>query len=146
MYSFIVEGEAVPKQRPRVSGKHAYTPKKTRDYQERVKHSFRSGYSGQLPAFPKGVPVRVSIEVTQGIPKSWSNAKTLKAERGEIVPTGRTGDLDNIAKSILDALNGLAYEDDCQVTTLIITKHYGGSPCALIRFKGDTHEKQHGVL
>jgi len=35
MYSFIVEGEAVPKQRPRVSGKHAYTPKKTRDYQER---------------------------------------------------------------------------------------------------------------
>ena len=146
MIVFTGDGEAVPKQRPRVSGKHAYTPKKTRDYQERVRRSFRSRYSGQLPAFPKGLPVRVAIEVVQGIPKSWSNTKTLRAERGEIVPTGRTGDLDNIAKSILDALNGLAYEDDCQVTTLIVTKHYGDTPRAFIRLEGDTHERKYGVL
>jgi len=111
-----------------------------------VKVSFRSGYSGQVPAFTQGASVRVTIDVAQAIPKSWSKAKTLRAENGDIVPTGRTGDLDNIAKSILDALNGLAYEDDCQVTTLIITKHYGDAPRALIRLEGDTHERKYGVL
>lgn len=32
---------------------------------------------------------------------------------------------DNIAKAILDSLNGLAYKDDSQVTELIVLKEYG---------------------
>lgn len=137
MITIVVEGTAVPKQRPRISGKVAYTPKKTRDYEERVRSAFRSSYYGNIPVFPQGVPVRACIEVIQAIPKSWSNSKHLKAERGEIVPTAKNGDLDNIAKSILDALNGLVYEDDCQVTTLMITKRYGADPYAAVRIEGD---------
>lgn len=133
MITFTVDGAAVPKQRPRMHGRQAYTPKKTRDYEERVRDSFRSSYHGELPVYPKGVPVRVGIEIIQGIPKSWSNSKTIKAERGELVPVTRSGDLDNIAKSILDALNGLVYEDDCQVATLIIMKKYGADPYARVR-------------
>ena len=130
MISFTVEGTAVPKQRPRISGHRAYTPKRTKDYEGRVLRAFRSSYEGFYPAFGKDVPVRICISVCQAIPQSWSKRRRLQAEQGEIVPLSRNGDVDNIAKSILDALNGFAYEDDCQVTTLIITKQYGVRPCA----------------
>lgn len=137
MIRFIVDGAAVPKQRPRLGGRTAYTPKKTRDYEERVRSAFRSSYYGFVPVFMKGTPVKACIEIIQQIPKSWSNSKTIKAERGEIVPTSRNGDVDNIAKSILDALNGLIYEDDCQVTTLMVVKRYGADPYAIVRFEED---------
>ena len=137
MISFTINGPAVPKQRPRIHGRMAYTPKKTRDYEERVREAFRSSYYGFVPVFMKGTPVKACIEIIQQIPKSWSNSKTIKAERGEIVPTSRNGDVDNIAKSILDALNGLVYEDDCQVTTLIIHKKYGNDPYVLVQFDED---------
>lgn len=41
----------------------------------------------------------------------------------EIYPTIKP-DTDNIAKSILDSLNGIAYLDDKQVTDLRIRKQY----------------------
>ncbi len=141
MIRFTVDGAAVPKQRPRISGRRAYTPKRTKDYEERVLEAFRSSYSGFYPAFGKDVPVRICISIYQAIPKSWSKKKCLQAERGEIVPLSRNGDIDNIAKSILDALNGFAYEDDCQVTTLIITKQYGAEPCAKVQLGEDKQQK-----
>lgn len=134
---FTVEGAAVPKQRPRISGRRAYKPKRTKDYEERVLNAFRSSYSGFYPAFGKDVPVRICISVTQETPRSWSKKKRAQAESGEIVPLSRNGDVDNIAKSILDALNGFAYEDDCQVTTLIVTKQYGVNPCAEVQLGED---------
>ena len=128
--SFTVHGTAVPKQRPRISGRRAYTPKRTKDYEGRVLDAFRSSYSGFYPAFGKDTPVSVEIRIGQAIPKSWSRKKQLQAELGEIVPLSRNGDVDNIAKSILDALNGFAYEDDCQVVRLKITKSYSMKPYA----------------
>ena len=130
LITFIVDGAAVPKQRPRISGRRAYTPKRTKDYEGRVLDAFRSSYSGFYPAFGKDTPVWVCIHIIQTIPKSWSKAKRTQAENGEIFPLGRNGDIDNIAKSILDALNGFAYEDDCQVIKLMISKKYGAQPCA----------------
>ena len=135
--NFKVDGAAVPKQRPRISGRRAYTPKRTKDYEERVLNEFCSSYRGFYPAFGKDVPVWVCIHIIQAIPKSWSKKKRARAEAGEIFPLGRNGDIDNIAKSILDALNGFAYEDDCQVTTLMITKRYGADPYIVVRFDKD---------
>lgn len=128
--NFTVDGAAVPKQRPRISGRQAYTPKRTKDYEGRVLAAFRSSYSGFYPAFGKDTPVWVCIHIIQAIPKSWPKKKQRMAEAGEIFPLGRNGDIDNIAKSILDALNGFAYEDDCQVTRLMISKEYGTEPYA----------------
>lgn len=137
MIKFVVEGTAVPKQRPRISGRTAYTPKKTRDYEERVRQAFHSNYYGFTPLFMRGTAVKACIQVIQQIPKSWSNSKHLKAEKGLIMPTSRNGDLDNIAKSILDALNGLVYEDDSQVTMLMISKQYGADPYVVVSFEED---------
>ena len=137
MIRFTVDGAAVPKQRPRISGRRAYTPKRTKDYEERVLEAFRSSYQGFYPAFGKDAPVRICISIYQAIPKSWSKKKCLQAERGEIVPLSRNGDIDNIAKSLLDVLKGFAYEDDCQVTTLIITKIYAAQPGAEVWLRED---------
>ena len=35
----------------------------------------------------------------------------------------RRMDVDNVAKSVLDGLNGVAYEDDDQVIELLVRKH-----------------------
>lgn len=32
-------------------------------------------------------------------------------------------DVDNLAKTVLDCLSGIAYDDDCQVSSLIVDKH-----------------------
>jgi Holliday junction resolvase RusA-like endonuclease len=44
--------------------------------------------------------------------------------RCEIYPTKKP-DADNIAKVILDALNGIAYRDDTQVVDLTVSMRYG---------------------
>lgn len=44
-------------------------------------------------------------------------------ENNELFPTVKP-DADNVSKIILDALNGLAYYDDNQVTDLTIYKQY----------------------
>ena len=35
----------------------------------------------------------------------------------------KTVDIDNLAKAVLDSLNGIAYEDDSQIASLICNKH-----------------------
>lgn len=42
-------------------------------------------------------------------------------------------DADNIGKIILDALNGIAYADDNQVTQLNIKKNYGSKSCIKVK-------------
>ena len=137
MITFVVYGTAVPKQRPRMGGRRAYTPKKTKDYECRVRAAFSDAYHGEIPVYKENVPVRAVIEVIQAIPQSWSKKKREAALANKLAPTSRNGDLDNIAKSILDALNECVYHDDCQVTTLTISKRYGEAPCAVIRFCED---------
>ena len=44
-------------------------------------------------------------------------------------------DVDNLCKTILDALNGLAYEDDKQVVECVIKKFYATEPCAYVVLK-----------
>ena len=44
-------------------------------------------------------------------------------ENNELFPTVKP-DADNVSKIILDALNGLAYADDNQVTDLVVYKQY----------------------
>ena len=123
-----------------MGGRRAYTPKKTKDYECRVRQSFSDAYHGDIPVYAENTPVRAVIRIIQGVPKSWPKKKREAALANQLAPTSRNGDLDNIAKSILDALNECVYADDCQVTTLIISKRYGSQPCAIVKFNEDKHE------
>lgn len=120
----VIEGQPRPKQRPRIVQGRAYTPKETRNYELMIAEAWQ----WQCKEFaPKGEAIEVILDFYLQIPKSWSLKKRVAAEEGKIVPASRP-DIDNLAKSILDGLNGIAYEDDSQIVSLILAKYYSNRP------------------
>ena len=55
--------------------------------------------------------------------KSMTKKDKKLVEEGKKNPTKKP-DIDNLAKSILDSCNGIAYKDDAYVTKAIIEKKY----------------------
>ena len=129
-----VLGEPMGKQRPRatfVAG-HAtiYTPKKTQGYEARFASAYGEKYLNQEPM--QGA-IRVTINAFFALSKADFNSKgepnkkgTAKLQ-GEMLPTKKP-DCDNVAKAVLDGLNGVAFQDDSQVVSLLISKSYSLRP------------------
>lgn len=123
MREFKIPGKAQAKQRPRIGRSGVvYTPKETLVYENYVKMCY-SDYANQFEWLPYENQVRAEIDVLVAVPKSDSKAKKKAKIEGAIRPTVKP-DCDNLAKSILDSLNGLAYQDDKQVVELSIKKYY----------------------
>lgn len=122
----VVPGQPVPKERPRATRNgHIYTPKKTKDYEQLVKQLYKIKYKNAI--FEKDIPLLMEITAYFGIPKSDSKEKKEKKNNGEILPTIKA-DADNICKIIMDSMNGLAYEDDKQITDVKVKKRYSVNP------------------
>mgnify|MGYP003292108010 CR=1 FL=1 len=120
---FDVPGDPFGKQRPRAARKGRfitiYTPRETKEYENKVIKYYNKYYKGtKLEG-----PINVKINGIFGIPKSVSKYKAEKMINKEI-PHTKKPDCDNLAKSILDALNNVAYNDDAQITKLEISKEY----------------------
>lgn len=128
MITFIVPGEARGKGRPRFArqGKfvRTYTDDRTASFENLVA-LFASQAMGARPLIEGPASVRMDIHV--GIPASWSKKKRAAALAGNLRPTGKP-DLDNCAKLVLDAINGVVWRDDKQVAALTITKQYAEIP------------------
>lgn len=123
MREFKIPGKAQAKQRPRMGRSGVvYTPKETLVYENYVKMCY-SDYANQFGWLPYENQVRAEIEVLVAVPKSDSKTKKKAKIEGMIRPAVKP-DCDNLAKSILDSLNGLAYHDDKQVVELSIKKYY----------------------
>ena len=123
MREFKIPGKAQAKQRPRIGRSGVvYTPKETLVYENYVKMCY-SDYARQFEWLPYENQVKAEIDVLVAVPKSDSKAKKKAKIEGVIRPTVKP-DCDNLAKSILDSLNGLAYQDDKQVVELIVKKYY----------------------
>lgn len=71
--------------------------------------------------------MEVRIAAYYDIPKSTSKSKRQQMLSGILLPTKKP-DIDNIAKCILDALNGVAFHDDTQVVKLCMEKFYAEKP------------------
>lgn len=131
---FIVPGEPQGKGRPRFTRQgRAYTPAKTAEYEARI--AGLAAAAMRPFAGPTALPCYVRIDAYKGIPKSWTRAKRLRAMEGQEIP-GKP-DLDNVAKAVLDALNGLVYADDVQVVRLLVTKQYSLEPRLVVTVKED---------
>ena len=117
---FNIPGKVQAKQRPRFNGKYTYTPERTVAYENWVKTCYLEKYRGQKPLEK---PLKVSIIAYYDIPKSTSKKKRQQMLDDNIFPTIKP-DTDNIAKSILDSLNKIAYLDDKQVINLNVRKYY----------------------
>lgn len=107
------------KGRPRHGNGHTYTPERTRSYEEKVKWYYRQAH-GRLTEGP----VFLAITAYHPIPKRATKAEREAIANGTRLPM-RKPDADNIAKIIMDGLNGVAYKDDTQVVGLVVLKRYG---------------------
>lgn len=124
MIKLTIPGEPMGKARPRVTKTgFIYTPKKTVNYETLIKELFIMKY----PDFqPIEGPVEMVLNAWLKMPKS-SNKKTGAMLIGEIRPTKKP-DMSNILKSVEDALNNLAYNDDKQIVELTLKKRFSHRP------------------
>ena len=125
-YSLTIPITPESKQRPGFTkfGK-AYTPKKTRDYEKKISDYFSSHLN--VGTFNKDVPIVVNLIFGMPIPKSTSKKRVKVMLEGAIKPTKKP-DIDNMQKAVLDALNGLAWEDDSQIVKVTAEKEYAVNP------------------
>ena len=113
MYQLVFNIDAVAKGRPRFTRQgRAYTPKKTAEFENALKEMAMSQYKEQM--LLGALSARIVIYISR--PKSVSEKK----RPHPIVKP----DLDNLAKSILDPLNGIVYKDDSQIVELALSKKY----------------------
>lgn len=126
---FKVPGKPQGKARPRVVGGHAYTPQKTKDFEQAVAWAFKAAGGKIMDGY-----IKVTVTAFYEITKSTSKKNRELMERGIILPTVKP-DIDNVIKAVLDALNGIAYRDDNQVVQLNGAKFYGKEPCLYIEVK-----------
>jgi Holliday junction resolvase RusA-like endonuclease len=120
--TFTVHGDPVPQPRARVSTRggfaRAYIPR------QHPVHAYRDGIAITAKTVGATVTenaVSVTILATFGRPKSHMNKLGLK----KTAPLLPREDVDNLAKSVLDALTGVAWHDDKQVSCLHVSKQYG---------------------
>lgn len=131
MIEFEIPGDPVAKQRPRMTKSgHVYTPEKTRKYEKLVKEACLNHSRGWK--YEKDVPLMIRITAYFSIPKSDSKKRKKEKKIGMIRPTVKS-DIDNICKSILDGLNGVAYVDDKQIVSLHASKWYAESPKVMVK-------------
>jgi Holliday junction resolvase RusA-like endonuclease len=120
----ILRGKA----RPRVTkAGHAYTPAATVSAEAWVR---------QCTLDQVGQPcldgaLSVQIAVASGVPPSWSKKKRSAALNNAVRPTGKP-DIDNLIKTIGDALNGIMWRDDSQIVMLQARKFYATEPFTVL--------------
>lgn len=128
MIRLTIPGEPVGKQRPRAVKRgefvQMYTPKETVNYESYVKSLFVQAYPEHVPF---SVPLKVDIAITRTIPKAVSQKMKDKMLNGEFRVMTKP-DLDNVIKTLFDALNKVAYTDDNLIDEVHAKKFYGEVP------------------
>lgn len=132
LITLTVPGSPVAKGRPKITTKgkfaRAYTPAKTRRYEDLIKIAAADVMQDRAPI--EG-PVLLSVTAYVAAPKSLSKRARAEAMDGVRKPVTRP-DTDNYAKAALDGCNGILFRDDSQVTDLIVRKRYSERPRLVI--------------
>lgn len=105
----FVPHKPVPKGRPRMTRRgRVFTPKRTLDAETLVAEAW-----GDNPKFTESVGVVMLL---------GSDGTLITVFPHEAEPQKLRGDIDNYVKTIMDGLNGKAWDDDKQVTYLVAEK------------------------
>lgn len=128
MMQFTIDANPVPKGRPKFSKVggfvKTYSPKKTVDYEQIVRQTAAQamGSTDLLET-----PVAVYLYIRLPIPRSYPRKRSEACLKGLERPTKKP-DIDNLAKSVLDGINGVIWRDDSQIVSLHVTKVYSTQP------------------
>lgn len=132
-FNIIINETPIPASRPRVTRWSTYYNEPYKSYKEFL-DIYLSKYKAEDKStiFQKSEPIEVYIDFYLPIPQSISHKKQLKIELEQHV---RKPDLDNLAKSILDGMNGNIFSDDAQIVCLVLKKHNSFYPRTEIKIK-----------
>lgn len=137
---FTIPGVAVGKGRPRFSRKSgaAFTPAKTRNHEAFVRMLALGAMAPSgiedTPRPPLDTPVKLIVQVFCTIPPSWNKAKR-EAAKANVIRPGKP-DLDNVVKSVGDAMNGVVYTDDALIYRVEATKMFADIACTTVEVHG----------
>jgi crossover junction endodeoxyribonuclease RusA len=101
LVEFTVEGDPIPKGRPRAGSGRVYTPARTRDAEATVGLYARQAMQGRDP---------VTCDVI--------------LEAHFYTKTKRRVDIDNLLKTAMDAIGGIVFVNDDQVVQVTARKHH----------------------
>ena len=125
MYKIEILGKPQGKDRPRFNSytKRTYTTAKTSLYERMIAKSWRDAYGQQK------VQGYISLSVMAYFPLNKTDSLKTKEKklRNQLKPNKKP-DADNILKVVADALNGVAYSDDKQITVMYCRKAYSNVP------------------
>lgn len=114
-HSVFVDGRPQPKERPRINRATGtiYTPHKTQRAEAHVADLWKASKG---PCYPKGTQVHVYLAFDED-----GTAVVVTPVSSDIKISLRA-DIDNLIKTVLDGLNGVAWEDDTQVVKVEAVK------------------------
>ncbi len=95
---------------------HQYTPKTTQANMNIIRKAFTKAVEDL--GIDVSLEKEIAIEINAYALMPKTRPKHIKWETNMFKP-----DADNIAKLVMDALNGVAYKDDKQITELYVRKH-----------------------
>lgn len=111
--------EPRPKGRPRFTRYgHAYTPDVTKEYEENIRNYYIAESSDYYEC-----AIKLELSFYLPIPKSTSKKKQRLMEQN-VIKHVKKPDVDNLCKSVCDALNGVCWRDDSMITEIISRKMY----------------------
>ncbi len=105
------------KARPRVTVNGTYMPPKYTADKKTLRELYLA--TGYRNIDFKGKPVNVEMMFCYPIPKSWSRKMKEELDHRRI-----RADVDNLAGGVFDALNGVAWNDDKDIVSLVCSKRY----------------------
>lgn len=104
----------------RGQGRHRFDSRSMRAYESKAdrdtKKEILKQYVDQTGGEMLSGELSLEIDVYRELPKSFPNKISFE-------PDTHRPDVDNICKIFADALNGTAYKDDMQITSMRVTKH-----------------------
>lgn len=94
---------------------------KTKGWQQTIAEAVAVTLVGD-PIRPRFLDGPVAVEVIFHLPRP--KALLTRSKAGQIIPHTKKPDLDKLARACKDALTGVVWNDDAQVTDLIARKRY----------------------
>ena len=119
MVSFVIKGIPKVKQRPVFSTRggnvRIYTPKSTATFENLVKIKAEEQFKHPLDG-------AISLAIRFYLPRP--QRLIWKRKPMPEIYSDKRPDIDNLAKAVIDGLNGVAFKDDGQIADLHITKKF----------------------
>lgn len=106
------------------------------------KQDFLAKAMEHRPDEPLTEPLMVTLQFCFARPKNHYGTGKKAGVLKDNAPDMHTSrpDCDNLAKFVLDALNGVYWKDDCIIVQLTAVKHYGNNPSVTVMISGVEHK------